>query len=270
MTLSLTLQLASLPLDKWLHKSSRATVPEEKPTLINMSRYLKNVKDELDKWLAAGRRMTEDDDETEPVNERLRPEVPSTLPLNAWLLNNQMSKADNPWLHGCKSSRLSAASSRSSSFSSLSSASFLSPNKWLLNGGTADVSNTVNISCPFMDRYKAEMESVCWLKFDTQNTGPKSKNPLERYEKEGFDIRQWLRPQTGAPVQISDTPTPLKAVIDFQKANTDNSAWLISQDKPAPQNLPLFEKAFDDSDKVWLKRPGSPFQEEDLTDENLC
>jgi len=264
-------------MDQWLHKSNmKVEAEEEKPALIDMSRYLRNVKEELDQWLAAGRKVMVDQDNTdemEEVNERLRPEVPASLPLNSWLFTTPVTKADNPWLQGSpsKSSRLSTCSSRSSSYSSLASSQFLGPNKWLVNGGFSEVSATLNIPCSFMEKHRAEADKLCWLIGDknSRNTIPKSNNPLDTYANDGFNQNKWLKSQKSSPVQSSVTPSPLKAVIDFQKANSANAAWLLNPGVLL-EKLPSVEKAFDTSDKIWLQRPATSYTEDGLMEEDLC
>lgn len=267
----------SLPRDQWLLKTTKSVAvdDDDRSSWIDMSRYLKSVKDDLDQWLAAGRKVTSEQDngdDFEEINERLRPEVPSTLNLNTWQFANQLTKSDNSWLlgSGTKSGRFSSSSSRSSSFTSLSSSQFGGLNKWLINGGLSEVSASVQIPCAFMEKYRADMDKLCWVKCDKANTAPKSLNPLESYVKDGFDPKQWLKSQTTVPVKFSDAPTPLKAVIDFQKSHASNAAWLLTKENLNPESKPSFEKAFDQSDKIWLKRSGSPFKEADLEEEDLC
>lgn len=270
-------KITSLPMDKWLLKSEKAGYQGDEPSMVDMSRYLKKVTEELDKWLLKGASSKPASDsgivDENSLNERLRPLVPASLNLD-WTLEGPPSRADNPWLQrsntSTKSSHsISPISSRSSSFSSLSSKPH-TYNKWLLKGGNPESTSNTNISCPFMDKYKKDMANASWLKCDSKSSLPRSKNPLACFETDNFDPGMWLMPQKISRELFSEGPSPLKKVIEFQKSS-NRSIWLLDSSKGAKvAGPPCFDKMLEKGDNQWLLKPVISHVEDDLLEEDLC
>ncbi|XP_045213454.1 uncharacterized protein LOC123564155 [Mercenaria mercenaria] len=271
------IQVMSQPMDKWLLKSSHMEYRCEEPAVIDMSRYLKKVTDELDQWLfhrAAGKQGSDSGVEMEsPISERLRPIVPSSLDLT-WSVGSHLSRADNPWIHRSRtstrsSSSFSPVSSRSSSFSSVSS-KLCNYNKWLLKGDNSEDScPSLGIFCPIMDKFEKDMADVSWIKSDKKNSTQKSDNPLSRYDAENFDPAVWLKPQVTTSSTFSDVDSPLKKVIEFQKSS-NSSFWILDCQQKAESHPPCFEKMLDKGGNQWLFQPFKPIVEGDLVEEELC
>lgn len=255
-------------MEKWLLQSEQVGQKVEEPAVIDMSRYLKKVTDELDQWLLnhSSSKQTDDsgmeDDST--VSERLRPIVPSSLDLD-W---SHLSRADNPWLHSSRSnSSFSPVSSRNSSFSGVSSKVF-TYNKWLLKGGHSENSSGT-MPCSFMEKYEKDMANVSWLKSDKKSSTPKSDNPLAYFASENFDPSVWLKQPSPSSCLYTEAPSPLKKVLDFQKSSS-LSDWLMDSKQTLESDTPCFDKVPEKGGNQWLYQPVTFFVEEDLIEEELC
>lgn len=275
-TPQVTFKIASLPMENWLLKSDRPSYQGDGPSVIDMSRYLKKVTEELDQWLlnrATGKPVDDSGIDSESsIIERLRPPVPSSLKLE-WTLEGPVSAADNPWLQKSRTSvksshSVSPISSRSSSFSSLSSNPNIS-NKWLLKGGNPEDTLPTSISCPFMEKYKKDMADATWLKCDIKSSTPKSVNPLASFESENSDTSRWLNPRKFTEEPLSEGASPLKKVLDFQKSSGE-SVWILKPSEKVKIPNPIsFDKLFEKGGNQWLLQPVVSLEEE-LLEEDLC
>lgn len=267
-------KVQALPMEEWLLKSQNQGQRSEEPVMIDMSRYLKKVTDELDHWLLNHSSEIQDDEQVEnSISERLRPDVPSSLDIG-WSLGNHLSRADNPWLQRSRSrtrssSSFSPVSSRSSSFSNVSAKQF-SYNKWLLKGGHLDNSSpAMSIPCSFIEKYQKDMASMSWLKCDKNNPASKSDNPLAAFGSENFDPSAWLKPQSPASITLSEVPSPLKKVLDFQKSSS-TSQWLLDCKQNLEPEIPCFDKVLERGSNLWLSQPVISYVEDDVIEEDFC
>lgn len=254
-------------MDNWLLKPERTGYRTEKPVMIDMSRYLRKITEELDQWLISRVSDKSADDnciaDENSISERLRPVVPSSLSLS-WVTGGHVSRADNPWLHKSRtraSSSFSPVSRRSSSASSISSRLY-SYNKWLLKGGNCE-DTTLAMTSPFsfIEKYKSDIAHVSWLKSDRKMSASKNDNPLSCFESENFDFSLWLKPQ-GTTEPFSDGPSPLEKVLEFQRSS-NNSLWLLDSNKQTEVTTPsCFDKIPEMGDNQWLLPQFSPFEDE--------
>ena len=266
------LQIMSQPLDKWLLKSSRSVVRSEEPVVIDMSRYLKKVTDELDQWLLHRVSAKQNDSGMEDeslISERLRPIVPSSLDLTG----SHMSRADNPWIHKSRTSTRSSCSfspvSRSSSFSSVSSKRH-SYNKWLLKeDNIEDCTTGLHISCPMMDKFEKDVADVSWIKSDNNSMSTKNVNPMAQFNTEKSDLGLWLKPQGSSSSMLSDVDSPLQKLLNFQQSSS-SSIWLLNSEEKVHSKPPCFEKMLDKGGNQWLFQPFNSFTEDDFIEEEMC
>lgn len=263
-------QIKSQPLEKWLLRSSKSSVRSEEPVLIDMSRYLRKVTDELDQWLLHGAKQNDSGVEDESlVSERLRPSVPLSLEITS----SHLSRADNPWIHRSRTSTRSSCSfspvsSRSSSFSSVSSKR-QNCNKWLLKGANFDSTTGVHISCPMMDKFEKDMANVSWIQSDSKNMSSRNVNPMANFDTENFESGMWLKPPGLSNTMVTDVDSPLQKVLNFQQSS-NSSIWLLDSQVNGPTQPACFEKMFDKGGNQWLYQPFNPFVEDDLIEEEMC
>ena len=198
--------------------------------MVDMSRYLHNIRDELDKWLASNpvKKDKQEAAQEEVACERLRPEVPSSLPLGSWTTVER-----SRWLTPSGSLSRSSSLTSCSSFASTSSAPAHSTsyNKWLLHGGSASGQGASGDCppCPFMEKIITESKSLVWIKKDIPKSthAPKSSNPLENFVSSSFEPSQWLKPAASNSMKQSAASSPLDKFISMQKSSP-MSMWLYS------------------------------------------
>ncbi|KAH3860769.1 uncharacterized protein LOC127865773 [Dreissena polymorpha] len=222
---------------KWLQKPTTQSQDLGVPKIVvNMSRYFNNIRGELDQWLsrATSKNMDHIADETNSVNERLRPHLPSNLSLNSW---PQIQHGDGKWLHP---QPLPSRSSSASSLSNLSCSSHKDENKWLLHGGKGD--SCVPMVYSFLEKHNAEAKKLSWLLSEDKKPSPltqKSTNPLERFTKENFDPSNWLKSSSNNSAQdVFNGPSPLKKIVDYQKSSP-LSTWLLPANSSKWKDPPL-------------------------------
>ncbi|WAQ97430.1 NCOA4-like protein [Mya arenaria] len=273
LTLSTKSKIQSEPNEIWLLKPTQCLQTCQIQSSVDMSRYLGNIREELDQWLVTSSHHINQASKTkeDSANQRLCPEVPSSPTQRSKPVEDKGTVSK--WLKTSIPSRSSSASlvssASSSSFTGLSTPGL---SHWLLHGGSNDTPSQDCPPCAFMEKYKAGTQNMDWIKTDkiSKNASIKANNPFEKFTSSRFEPSEWLKPFSTKSFVPDNGPSPLDNFISCQKASP-MSAWLLRPGVGEPQPPRCFDRVIEQEGAIWLFPTSDTCPlENDLLEEDLC